>query len=252
MAQADEVDRKGGEGYGTRESNLEQVRLMQDALEQDPDFAPALTRLARFHFRAGLLGWLDDTAASLEKSLSFSTRALTIDPDNWEAHAYCGLVYIFGLHDYSAGKFHGAEAVRLNPSAPVARHAAGCGLEWIGQPKEALEHLSLIFRLNPNFKGRAAVLGDITTCEMFLGNRESSVNAAERLLAIAPDYTRGLQRCVATFGYFDEPDFAARALEKLLNIQPEFNEDYVLATYPYARSKDLDMLLSGFRQAQAF
>ncbi len=252
LVQADEIDRKGGEGYGTPESNFEQARLMEIALEQAPDFVPALSRLGRIYFRAALQGWLDDRDAAYSKSLSHTDRALEIDPENWEAHAYSGLVRIFGQHDYPGGQFHGMEAVRLNPSAVVARHCAGCGLEWIGKPEEALDHLNLIFRLNPTYPGRAAALGDITTCETFVGNRERAIDAARRLLSIAPTYARGLQRCVATFGYFDELELAADALAKLKAVQPEFDEAYIRETYPYARAQDLDAILLGLNKAGAF
>lgn len=252
LAQADDIDRKGGEGYGTTDSNLAQVRLMETALEKVPDFAPALARIGRYYFRAGLLGWLDDRADAFAKSLDFTNRALEIDPDNWEAHGYNGLVRIFGTHEYQVGRFHSSEAVRLNPSSALARHAFGCALEWCGQTAEALTHLNLIFRLNPSYPGRAAALGDITTCEMFLGNREASIEAARKLLAIAPGYARGLQRCVATFGYFGETGLAADALEQLRDLTPDFSEAYVRETYPYERAQDLEMLLKGFRGAKAF
>ncbi len=252
MAQADDIDRKGGEGYGSPESNLQQARLMEKTLAQDPEFAPALARLGRINFRAGLLGWWGDRSETFGASIDFSRRALDLDPYNWEAHAYLGLTHIFELLDYHAGEFHGSEAVRLNPSSALARHGYGCGLEWIGRPQEALEHLNLIFRLNPNHGGRAAALGDITTCEMFVGNRERALDAAHKLLPIARDYSRGLQRCVATFGYFDEISAAQKALDRLVQIQPDFDAEYVRATYPYARPENFDTLMQGFVKARAF
>lgn len=252
LAQADDIDRKGGEGYGTPESNFSQVRLMEKALAIAPDFAPALARIGRIHFRSALLGWVADREAAFAQALDATSRALEIDPDNWEAHGYNGLTRIFGLHDYDGGRFHSFEAVRLNPSAALARHAAGCALEWCGEPEAALEHLNLIFRLNPDYQGRAAALGDITTCEMFVGNRDAAVEAARRLLAIAPGYARGLQRCVATFGYFQETALAAEALGKLRDLMPDFDEGYVRKTYPYVREDDTGILLEGFRRAGAF
>lgn len=252
LAQADEVDRRGGEGYGSIESNMEQIALMEEALRLDPRFSPALARIARIRFREGLLGWSDDRPGAYARSLDCARRALAIDPDNWEAHAYNGLVNIFGYQNYELGAFHGGEAIRLNPSAPLARQATGCGLEWIGRPDEALAHLYFVFRLNPAFSGRAAVLGDIATCEMFLGNRDAALTAARRLHAIAPDYARGLQRCVSTFGYFDEEEPAREALSRLRELQPDFDEAYVRETYPYARSADLEKMLTGFRKVGAF
>lgn len=252
VAQADEIERKSAEGYGTWESNTEELKLAEEALRIEPDFSLGYSRLGRIFFRAGLLDWVEDRNDAFEKSLEYCNRALQCDPDNWEAHAYHGLVNIFGFRKYDLGVISGAEAVRRNPSAALARHAAGCGLEWLGKPSEALEHLNLVFRLDPAYSGRAAALGDIATCEMFIGNRENSLEAARRLHAIAPDYARGLQRCVSTFGYFDELDLAHKALARLREIQPGFDEAYVRETYPYYRPEDLEKLLTGFRKAGAF
>lgn len=252
LARADEIDRTGGEGYGTPESNFEQARLMEEALSRDPGFAPALSRLARVHFRSALLGWTDDPDASYRLCEDFARRALDCDPDNWESHAYYGLVHVFAKHEYAAGRFHAEEAVRLNPSAALGHQALACALEWIGEPEAALSHLNLIFRLDPGYKSRAAVFGAITTCEMFCNRREPSLEAARRLVSIAPDYARGLQRCVASFGYFGEPDRAARALEQLRRLQPDFDAAYIKRTYPYARPDHLGMLLKGFERCGAF
>ena len=251
MAQADQIDRRHAEGYGTWESNLEQLALAEDALKIDPDFGPALARKARIYYRAGLLDWVEDRQAAYETCLEAANRALRVDPENWEAFAYHGLVNIFGFRNYEAGRISGAEAVRLNPSAALGRHAAGCGLEWIGKPRDALDHLNLILQLDPAYSGRAAALGDITTCEMFVGNRERALEAARQLYAIAPDYARGLQRCVATFGYFDEAELAAAALKRLREIQPGFDEAYIRETYPYSKPEHLDVLLEGLRKVGA-
>ena len=252
MAQADDINRTGGEGYGTPESNAAQEQLMQEVLRQHPEFSPALARLARVWFRRALLGWTDDRPAAYDTTLDFAGRALAADPTNWEAHAYFGLARIFGHHDYASGEYHSAEAVRLNPSASLARHGLACALEWLDRPEEALEHIGLIFRLNPEYPARAAALGQLASCRCFTGDRDGAVEAAKSLLAIAPDYARGLQRCVTTFGACGEPELAAQALAHLREVQPEFSEAYVRETYPYAGPRNLEILIDGWRRAGAF
>jgi len=249
VAQTDELDRTGGEGYGSLQSNQAQVPLLEEALRLEPSYARAWARLGRYYFRSALQGWTKDRDGGFEKALDHCRRAVAFDPTEWEAQALLALTMIFGTHAFGPGRFHAQEAVRLNPSAPIARHACGCALEWIGEPEEALRHLRVIFDLNPNYPNRAAALGDITTCELFLGRMAPAVDAARQLRDIAPDYIRGLQRVVVTLGHAGHTDEAAETLARVLTLQPDFDEAYVRQTYPYARSEHTDMILAGLRHA---
>lgn len=248
VARADEIERRGGEGYGTREANLEQKPLIEEATRLEPDYARAWSRLAKLYWRLFIMAWSDDHFGAMRASLDASGKAIALDGQDWEAHGYHGLALIFGARDYPAGLFHAEESVRLNPSATLARHAYGCGLEWVCRYEEAVEHLEAIFRLNPRHGARAAVLGDLTTCHMYLGELDRAVEEAQQIMAIAPGYSRGLQRCVATFGAAGRDDLASKALELLLKAQPDFSEDYVRETYPFSTAESLETFLQALRQ----
>ena len=132
---------------------------------------------------------------------------------------------------------------------PLARHACGCALEWIGEPEQALRHLRVIFDLNPNPPNRAAVLGDITTCELFVGNYEAAEEAARQIMNIAPDYARGLQRVAMTLGHTGDIDTAASVVARVGELMDDFDEAYVRKTYPYARPEHTETLIEGLRLA---
>lgn len=249
VAQTDELERTGGEGYGSPESNRAQVPLLEEAIRLEPDYARAWARLGRFYFRSALQGWIKERDAAFDKALEYCERAVNADPTEWEGQALLAMTMIFGTHAFGPGKFHALEAVRLNPSAPYARHGCGCVLEWSGEPEEALHHLRAIFDLNPNYPNRAAVLGDITTCELFAGRIDAAVEAARQLRDIAPEYVRGLQRVAVTLGHAGETDEAADVLAGVLARQHDFDEAYVRETYPYARPEHVEMILDGLRRA---
>lgn len=249
VAQTEEMERTGGEGYGTPESNLAQVSLLEQAIARQPDYARAWTRLGRYYFRSALQGWVEDREAGMARAVELLEKAVALDPSEWEGHGYFALTQIFGLHAFERGRFHAEEAVRLNPSAPIARHGFGCALEWLGEPEAALHHLRRVFELNPNHPNRAAVLGDITTCELFTGRIDDAVASARQILAIAPNYMRGLQRVVITLGHAGEIEEAAGVLARVEAAQPDFDEAYVRETYPYVRAEHLELILQGLRAA---
>lgn len=249
MARVDELERTGGEGYGTPESNHAQVPLLEEAIRREPDYAQAWARLGRYWFRSALQGWLPDREAGLEKALDLTNRAVALDPLDWEGHSYRALTLIFGAQSFGPGRFHATEAVRLNPSAPLARHGLGCALEWIGEIDEAIRQKEILFDLNPNYPARAAVLGELATCLAFTGRMEEAARTARHLRDIAPDYARGLQRVAAVLGLAGETAEAAQVLAEIRTLQPGFNEAYVRDTYPYSVPEHLERLLDGLRAA---
>lgn len=247
-----EAERRGGEGYGTPDSNQEQMQLLGQALEKDPRMARAWAWLAKCHWRDSLMGWAGDTEQALNNSLHASQTALELNPVNWEARAYRAIALMFGRREFAEAEFHAREAVRLNPSAATARHGIGCVLENVGKTEEALEHLEAVFRLNPNHPNTAGVLGDIVTCHMLLGHNSEAVDTAVRLIALAPNYSRGLQRAIAALSQADEMERAQEAVGRLKALQPDFCESYVRTTYPFKDPETLEVFVSCLEKAGAF
>lgn len=249
---AGEAERRGGEGYGTHATNEEQKRLLREALEKDPRMARAWAWLAKCHWRETIMGWADDREQALNASLQASQTAMEINPVNWEARSYRAIALLFGRREFVESEFHAREAVRLNPSDATARHGLGCVLENVGKVEEALSHLEAVFRLNPNHPNTAGVMGDIVTCHMLLGHDTEAVDAAVRLVALAPAYSRGLQRAIAALSHAGEIARAQEAVQRLRTLQPDFSESYVRTTYPFASEDALEAFVSCLEKAGAF
>ncbi|MEW9922150.1 winged helix-turn-helix domain-containing protein [Marimonas sp. MJW-29] len=249
---AGESQRRGGEGYGTLAANEEQKRLVTLALEKEPGMARAWVWLAKCYWRETIMGWAKDRDEALNASLNASPKAMEINPASWEARCYRAIGLLFGRHEFIESEFHARESVRLNPSDAQARHALGCVLENIGRTDEALEHLQAVFRLNPNHPNSAAVLGDITTCHILLGHDAEAVETAVRLVALAPNYSRGLQRAIAALSQAGEFERAQAAVNRLKTIQPDFNEDYARSTYPFKDPEVMESYVKSLEAAGAF
>lgn len=252
LLKAGQVERRGGEGYGTPEANEEQKALLTEALKKEAGLARAWAWLAKCHWRETIMGWVPDREEALSASLDASQTALEINPTNWEARSYRALALIFGRKEFVESEFHAREAVRLNPSDASARHCLGCVLENVGKTDEALDHLEAVFRLNPNHSNTSAVMGDIVTCHMLLGNHVEAIDSAVRLIALAPNYSRGIQRAIAALAHAGEVERAGEAVARLHNLQPDFNENYVRTTYPFKDPETLELFVFCLRKAGAF
>lgn len=252
LLEAGESQRRGGEGYGTAAANEEQKVLLAKALEKDPGMARAWVWLAKCHWRDVIMDWAEDREEALNASLNASHKAMEINPANWEARCFRAIGLLFGRHEFIEAEFHARESVRLNPSDASARHVLGCVLENIGKTDESLAHLQAVFRLNPNHPNTAGVLGDITTCHMLLGHDAEAVETAVRLIALAPNYSRGLQRAIAALSHAGEITRAQDAANRLKTIQPDFNEEYVRTTYPFKDPEVMETFLRCLEAAGAF
>lgn len=249
LIMADEVQAKGGEGYGTASANAAQRKILEDVLARDPGVAEAWAKLARCHFREMLLGWSEDRSESLALAMEASERAIGLNPNDWLARTVRAVTLIFGATDPLAARAHAEAAVRLNPSSPLAHQAYACVMEFLGHTDEAIEHFEAVFRLNPNWGNAAAVHGDLMICYGFLGDLDTAVAHARKMLAIAPGYMRGLQRAAAVFGHAGLLSDAQAALDALAAIDMRFDETYLRETYPFFRARDMDFLTEGLRKA---
>ncbi|EPX83425.1 adenylate/guanylate cyclase [Salipiger mucosus DSM 16094] len=248
---ASQSQRRGGDGYGTPEANDEQKQLVTQALDKDPQMARAWAWLAKCYWRETLMGWTTDREAGMSKTLDASQTAMEINPANWEARCYRALALLFGRHEFVEAEFHAREAVRLNPSDAQARHILGCVLENVDPTEEALEHLQTVFVLNPTHPN-SGVLGDLATCHMLLGHDSEAIDVALRLITLAPNYSRGLQRAVAALANAGEIERARDAARHLLTLQPDFNESYVRSTYPFRETEMMETYISSLARAGAF
>jgi TolB-like protein len=249
MAEAAEEERRGGDGYGTKDANDAQRRIVLEAIQGEPDLCEAWARLARCHFRDFLLGWVDDRAAALHESLSASARAVEIDPGSSMARAYRAQCMLFGNHDPKGALEHAQEAVRLNPSNVSGHIMMGCVLVYCGEPGRAFAHYETALRLNPNYPNMGVILCDQMMCRALAGEMDEAVALAKKMRIAAPKYFRGLQRCAAVLAHAGELGEAKGVLRTTVEIGGSFSEAYIRETYPFVVEKDLAFLISGLRLA---
>ena len=113
-------------------------RLLEQALEIDPNYARAYVKLAR----ASLTAWLNPlnsdylNTPTLDRALAFARKAVQLDPYLPDAHAVLGYIVLrMDKHDLAVAEFR--RAVALNPNFTDYRFAAT--LIYAGDPAHAVE-----------------------------------------------------------------------------------------------------------------
>jgi adenylate cyclase len=133
----------------------EALHLLEQAIELDPRYGPALAWAAVCCNRLLIDGRSDDPAAHRLKGIDFARRALEVAGDDPVVlvHAAHALAY-FG-EDIGAMMALVDRALELNPNFARAWFVSGNLRVCAGQPDIAIEHLETSLRLSPRARAAA-------------------------------------------------------------------------------------------------
>jgi adenylate cyclase len=218
--------------------------LMEQAIERDPRYGPALAFAALCCHRLLLDGRSKDPVADRRKGADFAKRALEVAGDDAVVLAYAALVLASFGDDIGAMIGLVDRALALNPNYARGWAISGLLRLWAGAPDIAIEHAETSLRLSPRARVGPSLL--LLGCAHFFSRRFNEA-VPKLLLAIQDDPSFPiaysiLAACYAHMGRLDE----ARAIvEKLRAITPQVMQSHL----PFRRPEDRELLLSGLRLA---
>jgi adenylate cyclase len=222
----------------------EAIRLLEQAIERDPHYGPALAWAAFCCFRLCLDGLSKDSAADGLKGVRFARRALEVAGDDPSVLANSAMALAYFGEDIGAMAALADRAVALNPSFARGWYTSGVLRCWAGEPDVAIKDVEAALRLSPRARvgNSFALIGRAH----FLSRRFDQA-VPKLLLAIQDDPTypepyRTLAACYAHMGGVDE---AREVVERLRNITP-----VVVPTFSFLRNPEQrELFLSGLRLA---
>jgi adenylate cyclase len=222
----------------------EAIRLLEQAIERDPHYGPALAWAAFCCFRLCLDGLSKDSAADGLKGVRFARRALEVAGDDPSVLANSAMALAYFGEDIGAMAALADRAVALNPSFARGWYTSGVLRCWAGEPDVAIKDVEAALRLSP--RARVGNLFALIGRAHFMSRRFDQA-VPKLLLAIQDDPTypepyRTLAACYAHMGRLDE---AREVVERLRNITP-----VVVPTFSFLRNPEQrELFLSGLRLA---
>ena len=159
------------------ERYAEAIAASRRALDLDPGFARAHSRLATLYYLSAVTAAPDSTAGFLREASHHAAEAQALDATLAEPHAVMGVV-AQGRREFAAARKAFSEALRLDASDPTANlwdALSQCYLGYIAQCEQRLDRTLAIDPLLPNALGWRARL------HVSAGD----VEAAERTVALA-------------------------------------------------------------------
>jgi adenylate cyclase len=234
---------------GSPSALFEAKRLLKKAITLDAASSYARSILALAEFQSVLAGWTRDPARMLSETLAAAETAVALDEGDWLAHSLLGIASLWVRRAYDKAIKEEELALALNPSASMAYHFLGCALTFDGQAAAAVPKLQAILDIDPRFGFLPATLADLGLAKLLIGEPDIALGYLDRSLAEQPTNVRAWQRKAATLAHLGRTDEATTALVRLMELQPNFSDEYVSATYPFRTPAHAAIFADGLSKA---
>ncbi len=229
----------------TKEDNAAALKLLERAIELDPNYAHAHAWRACTLGQAWIKGYITDRDFVWNEMIAELQAALAIADDDSDVHRILAAVHLT-VHDFGKAVYHQDRALALNPNDDLIVVQQGEILTWLGRPLEGIEWVRKAMRLNPyhpqrfwNHLGRA----------YFVARRYAeAIEAIKHIGAPDQTYHAFLAACLARAG---DPAAAREQAAAVMKLDPSFTIQGTLATLHYRNEDDREhhresLLAAGF------
>ena len=223
----------------------EALHLLEQAIERDPGFGPALAWAAICCYRLLDDGRSEDRESDRRKGITFARRALDVSGDDPVVLANAGeALAVFG-EDIGAMTALVDRALALNPNYARGWHCSGNLRLAAGQLDIAIEHYETSLRLSPRARVGSTTL--VIGIAHFLSRRfDEAVSRLRLAIQENPTRTTAYQFLAACFAHMGRLDEAREIVERLRAMTAVVMPD---ASFYLRKAEHRELLLSGMRLA---
>ena len=227
-----------------RDQLTQAVDLLQQVIERDPLYGPALALAAHCHRNFAVMNWTEDPEAVRLTSVGLARQALRVGPDDPDVLARAAVTFGYFGEDIGVAVGLIDRCLALNPSYARAWHWSGLLRVFAGQPERALDDFQNYLRLSPRDRV-PAYMNSIGEAHFFCRRFDEAAANLLGSLERAPSFPityRVLASCYAHMGRLDE---AREIVRRLRAITPAVMEPGTRYRNPELR----ELFLSGLRSA---
>lgn len=234
--------------FAGRQVNDEALRLFNNAIEIDPDFASAYARAASCYAYAKGNGWISGTPSEIAEVTRLAQRAVELGKDDAMALAASGWALAHVVRDLEAGAGLIDRALVLNSNLAEAWFYGGWAKNYLGELELAIERFARAMRLSPLDPRALASRAGTAHAHFFLGRYAEA--ASWVAMALQDNYQPGLRIAAASNAMAGRPQQAHQAVARVRQLNPTLRVSTLKDVVgPFRRAVDLSRFEEGLRQA---
>jgi TolB-like protein/Flp pilus assembly protein TadD len=195
----------------TNEDLAKAVPFFEKAVELDPDFGQAYTRLAAVYQASLVTGWYRELGWSNARSLRDKYLKLAMENPTAETHGMLSHIYTYKRQNKEAVA-EGERAIALDPNNSQINFFMGIALLYAGRSSEAVDFFKRTMQLDPHYPvNRLHFLG---LAQFSVGQFEDALTTLESAHARKPKF--GEWPLWATYGHLGREQEAAELMTQYL------------------------------------
>jgi adenylate cyclase len=228
----------------SREEVAEALRLLDQALELEPQFGAVAALAGICHMQRVLFGYATDPEFERKEAVRLIHLALSVDDSDPETLANAALVSAFMVGDCESEMAD--RSVALNPNSFLAWHCRGWVYRIAGHLEEALRSFERAARMSPVDTRQHLTFAAMGSAFIELRRFDEAITAANKARRQSPSYSASYRCLASAFAHLGRDAEAREAAARVLETDPTFTISAWIARGGQSNSK---LLIEGLRKA---
>ncbi len=233
----------------TKESISEGLRLLDEALAIDPDYAPASALAAWFYFYRITVARTSSIENDVAEGVRLARAALNVDTDDPRVLSDAGWVLATLGRDVETGAAAIDRAVLLSPNSALVLSRSGYVLTLVGDQETSLRRSMAAVRLGPSDSTVYRFLTGAAIACILMGRHGDAVLHTEQAHRKNEKFGPTHRILAAAYSQLGQTEISAEALLRYLELDPSITISHLQRQLPYQNAEQAEHIWGGLRKA---